>query len=69
MLLTKVDHSNPRLTPNGKFNIMDELDFTRIKIESVAKNIEYFEYQEEKDEFILPDLDENGVNNINLIIL
>ena len=25
MLLTKVDHNNPKLTPNGKFNIMDEV--------------------------------------------
>lgn len=62
MLLTKIDHSKPKLTPNGKFNLLEELDFSRIRNELVAKNIDYFEYKiEENNEFKLSDIDENGV--------
>ncbi len=63
MLSIKIDHSNPKLTYNGRFNQLDELDFSRVKSELVAKNIEYFEYKkEESNEFFLSDLDENGVS-------
>jgi len=65
MLLTKIDHSNPKLTPNGVFNLLEELDFTRIRNDIVARNIEYFTIDKKQEELNLSEVDENGVILIN----
>ena len=62
MLLLKIDHNNPRLSYNRRFNILEELDFSKTKNEMVTKHLSYFSLLKEPL-FTLSTLDENGVNN------
>ena len=59
MLLLKIDHSNPKLTFNSKLNIIDELDFSKIKNELITTHVSYFQAYKEPI-FTLSSLDENG---------